>query len=180
MRKKLKIWNYILASLLLCSLLTACGNNGDLKPENSQALLQNIVPQMDGSLTCRFRKDKGVITLSGGYSKYALQANEKNKQDFQAFKQQMLQLSAIKFNLQTSTEKGKDADKQPAVSYVIVDNTAAGVSLSDDCLTVTYKGKKLSYSPDEKDKTKFQAILGQVKARFIPELVQDLQNYSDK
>ena len=178
MRKKLKIWNYILASLLLCSLLTACGNNGDLKPENSQALLQNIVPQMDGSLTCRFRKDKGVITLSGGYSKYALQANEKNKQDFQAFKQQMLQLSAIKFNLQTST--GKAADKQAAVSYVIVDNATATVSLSDDCLTVTYKGKKLSYSPDEKDKTKFQAILGQVKARFIPELVQDLQNYSDK
>lgn len=178
MRKKLKIWNYILASLLLCSLLTACGNNGDLKPENSQALLQNLVPQMDGSLTCRFRKDKGVITLSGGYSKYNLQTNEKSKQDFQAFKQQMLQLSAIKFNLQTST--GKAADKQAAVSYVIVDNTAAGVSLSDDCLTVTYKGKKLSYSPDEKDKTKFQAILGQVKARFIPELVQDLQNYSDK
>ena len=85
MRKKLKIWNYILASLLLCSLLTACGNNSDIKPENSQALLQNLVPQMDGSLTCRFRKDKGVITLSGGYSKYALQANEKNKQDFQAF-----------------------------------------------------------------------------------------------
>lgn len=178
MRKKLKIWNYILASLLLCSLLTACGNNGDLKPENSQALLQNLVPQMDGSLTCRFRKDKGVITLSGGYSKYALQANEKNKQDFQAFKQQMLQLSAIKFNLQTST--GKAADKQAAVSYVIVDNATATVSLSDDCLTVTYKGKKYSYSPDEKDKTKFQEIFSQVKARFIPELVQDLQNYSDK
>ena len=178
MRKKLKIWNYILASLLLCSLLTACGNNSDIKPENSQALLQNLVPQMDGSLTCRFRKDKGVITLSGGYSKYNLQTNEKSKQDFQAFKQQMLQLSAIKFNLQTST--GKDADKQAAVSYVIVDNATATVSLSDDCLTVTYKGKKLSYSPDEKDKTKFQAILGQVKARFIPELVQDLQNYSDK
>lgn len=178
MRKKLKIWNYILASLLLCSLLTACENNGDLKPENSQALLQNLVPQMDGSLTCRFRKDKGVITLSGGYSKYNLQTNEKSKQDFQEFKQQMQQLSAIKFNLQTST--GKDADKQPAVSYVIVDNATATVSLSDDCLTVTYKGKKLSYSPDEKDKTKFQAILGQVKARFIPELVQDLQNYSDK
>lgn len=168
MRKKLKIWNYILASLLLCSLLTACGNNGDLKPENSQALLQNLVPQMDGSLTCRFRKDKGVITLSGGYSKYALQANEKNKQDFQAFKQQMLQLSAIKFNLQTST--GKAADKQAAVSYVIVDNATATVSLSDDCLTVTYKGKKYSYSPDEKDKTKFQEIFSQVKARFIPEL----------
>ncbi len=178
MRKKLKIWNYILASLLLCSLLTACGNNGDLKPENSQALLQNLVPQMDGSLTCRFRKDKGVITLSGGYSKYALQANEKNKQDFQAFKQQMLQLSAIKFNLQTST--GKAADKQAAVSYVIVDNATATVSLSDDCLTVTYKGQKYSYSPDEKDKTKFQEIFSQVKARFIPELVQDLQNYSDK
>lgn len=178
MRKKLKIWNYILASLLLCSLLTACGNNGDLKPENSQALLQNLVPQMDGSLTCRFRKDKAVITLSGGYSKYNLQTNEKNRQDFQAFKQQMLQLSAIKFNLQTST--GKDADKQPAVSYLIVDNATATVSLSDDCLTVTSKGKKYSYSPDEKDKTKFQAILGQVKDRFIPELVQDLQNYSDK
>ncbi len=178
MRKKLKIWNYILASLLLCSLLTACGNNSDIKPENSQALLQNLVPQMDGSLTCRFRKDKGVITLSGGYSKYNLQTNEKSKQDFQAFKQQMLQLSAIKFNLQTST--GKDADKQAAVSYVIVDNATATVSLSDDCLTVTYKGKKYSYSPDEKDKTKFQAILGQVKDRFIPELVQDLQNYSDK
>ena len=178
MRKKLKIWNYILASLLLCSLLTACGNNGDLKPENSQALLQNLVPQMDGSLTCRFRKDKGVITLSGGYSKYALQANEKNKQDFQAFKQQMLQLSAIKFNLQTST--GKAADKQAAVSYVIVDNATATVSLSDDCLTVTYKGQKYSYSPDEKDKTKFQEIFSQVKARFIQELVQDLQNYSDK
>lgn len=178
MRKKLKIWNYILASLLLCSLLTACGNNGDLKPENSQALLQNLVPQMDGSLTCRFRKDKGVITLSGGYSKYALQTNEKSKQDFQAFKQQMLQLSAIKFNLQTST--GKAADKQAAVSYVIVDNATATVSLSDDCLTVTYKGQKYSYSPDEKDKTKFQEIFSQVKARFIPELVQDLQNYSDK
>lgn len=180
MRKKLKIWNYILASLLLCSLLTACGNNGDLKPENSQALLQNLVPQMDGSLTCRFRKDKGVITLSGGYSKYNLQTNEKSKQDFQAFKQQMLQLSAIKFNLQTSTEKGKAADKQAAVSYVIVDNATATVSLSDDCLTVTYKGQKYSYSPDEKDKTKFQEIFSQVKARFIPELVQDLQNYSDK
>lgn len=178
MRKKLKIWNYILASLLLCSLLTACGNNGDLKPENSQALLQNLVPQMDGSLTCRFRKDKGVITLSGGYSKYNLQTNEKNRQDFQAFKQQMLQLSAIKFNLQTST--GKAADKQAAVSYVIVDNATATVSLSDDCLTVTYKGQKYSYSPDEKDKTKFQEIFSQVKARFIPELVQDLQNYSDK
>lgn len=168
MRKKLKIWNYILASLLLCSLLTACGNNGDLKPENSQALLQNLVPQMDGSLTCRFRKDKGVITLSGGYSKYNLQTNEKSKQDFQAFKQQMLQLSAIKFNLQTST--GKAADKQAAVSYVIVDNATATVSLSDDCLTVTYKGQKYSYSPDEKDKTKFQEIFSQVKARFIPEL----------
>lgn len=178
MEKKLKIWNYILASLLLCSLLTACGNNGDLKPENSQALLQNLVPQMDGSLTCRFRKDKGVITLSGGYSKYNLQTNEKSKQDFQAFKQQMLQLSAIKFNLQTST--GKAADKQAAVSYVIVDNATATVSLSDDCLTVTYKGKKYSYSPDEKDKTKFREIFSQVKARFIPELVQDLQNYSDK
>lgn len=178
MRKKLKIWNYILASLLLCSLLTACGNNGDLKPENSQALLQNLVPQMDGSLTCRFRKDKAVITLSGGYSKYNLQTNEKNRQDFQAFKQQMLQLSAIKFNLQTST--GKAADKQAAVSYVIVDNATATVSLSDDCLTVTYKGQKYSYSPDEKDKTKFQEIFSQVKARFIPELVQDLQNYSDK
>lgn len=178
MEKKLKIWNYILASLLLCSLLTACGNNGDLKPENSQALLQNLVPQMDGSLTCRFRKDKGVITLSGGYSKYNLQTNEKSKQDFQAFKQQMLQLSAIKFNLQTST--GKAADKQAAVSYVIVDNATATVSLSDDCLTVTYKGQKYSYSPDEKDKTKFQEIFSQVKARFIPELVQDLQNYSDK
>lgn len=178
MRKKLKIWNYILASFLLCSLLTACENNGDLKPENSQALLQNLVPQMDGSLTCRFRKDKGVITLSGGYSKYNLQTNEKSKQDFQEFKQQMQQLSAIKFNLLTST--GKDADKQPAVSYVIVDNATATVSLSDDCLTVTYKGKKYSYSPDEKDKTKFQEIFSQVKARFIPELVQDLQNYSDK
>lgn len=178
MRKKLKIWNYILASLLLCSLLTACGNNGDLKPENSQALLQNLVPQMDGSLTCRFRKDKAVITLSGGYSKYNLQTNEKNRQDFQAFKQQMQQLSAIKFNLLTST--GKDADKQPAVSYVIVDNATAAVSLSDDCLTVTSKGQKYSYSPDEKDKTKFQEIFSQVKARFIPELVQDLQNYSDK
>lgn len=179
MRKKLKIWNCILASLLLCSLLTACGNNGDLNPENSQALLQNLVPQMDGSLTCRFRKDKGVIiTLSGGYSKYNLQTNEKSKQDFQAFKQQMLQLSAIKFNLQTST--GKDANKQPAVCYVIVDNATAAVSLSDDCLTVTYKGKKYSYTPAEKDKTKFQAIFSQVKARFIPELVQDLQNYSDK
>lgn len=178
MEKKLKIWNYILAGILFCSLLTACGNNSDIKPENPQTLLQNIVPQMDGSLTCRFRKDKGVITLSGGYSKYALQANEKNKQDFQAFKQQMLQLSAIKFNLQTST--GKDADKQAAVSYVIVDNATATVSLSDDCLTVTYKGKKYSYTPAEKDKTKFQEIFSQVKARFIPELVQDLQNYSDK
>lgn len=178
MEKKLKIWNYILAGILFCSLLTACGNNGDLKPENSQALLQNLVPQMDGSLTCRFRKDKGVITLSGGYSKYNLQTNEKSKQDFQAFKQQMLQLSAIKFNLQTST--GKAADKQAAVSYVIVDNATATVSLSDDCLTVTYKGQKYSYSPDEKDKTKFQEIFSQVKARFIPELVQDLQNYSDK
>lgn len=178
MEKKLKIWNYILAGILFCSLLTACGNNSDIKPENPQTLLQNIVPQMDGSLTCRFRKDKGVITLSGGYSKYNLQTNEKSKQDFQAFKQQMLQLSAIKFNLQTST--GKDADKQAAVSYVIVDNATATVSLSDDCLTVTYKGKKYSYSPDEKDKTKFQEIFSQVKARFIPELVQDLQNYSDK
>lgn len=178
MEKKLKIWNYILAGILFCSLLSACGNNGDLKPENSQALLQNLVPQMDGSLTCRFRKDKGVITLSGGYSKYNLQTNEKSKQDFQAFKQQMLQLSAIKFNLQTST--GKAADKQAAVSYVIVDNATATVSLSDDCLTVTYKGQKYSYSPDEKDKTKFQEIFSQVKARFIPELVQDLQNYSDK
>lgn len=178
MEKKLKIWNYILAGILFCSLLSACGNNGELKAENPQTLLQNIVPQMDGSLTCKIRKDKGVITLSGGYSKYNLQTNEKSKQDFQAFKQQMLQLSAIKFNLQTLT--GKDADKQAAVSYVIVDNATATVSLSDDCLTVTYKGKKLSYSPDEKDKTKFQAILGQVKARFIPELVQDLQNYSDK
>lgn len=178
MEKKLKIWNYILASLLLCSLLTACVNNGDLKPENSQALLQNLVPQMDGSLTCKIRKDKGVITLSGGYSKYNLQTNEKSKQDFQAFKQQMLQLSAIKFNLQTLT--GKDADKQAAVSYVIVDNATATVSLSDDCLTVTYKGKKYSYTPAEKDKTKFQEIFSQVKARFIPELVQDLQNYSDK
>lgn len=178
MEKKLKIWNYILAGILFCSLLTACGNNSDIKPENPQTLLQNIVPQMDGSLTCKIRKDKGVITLSGGYSKYALQANEKSKQDFQAFKQQMLQLSAIKFNLQTST--GKDADKQAAVSYVIVDNATATVSLSDDCLTVTYKGKKYSYSPDEKDKTKFQEIFSQVKARFIPELVQDLQNYSDK
>lgn len=178
MEKKLKIWNYILAGILFCSLLSACGNNGELKAENPQTLLQNIVPQMDGSLTCRFRKDKGVITLSGGYSKYNLQTNEKSKQDFQAFKQQMLQLSAIKFNLQTST--GKDADKQAAVSYVIVDNATATVSLSDDCLTVTYKGKKYSYSPDEKDKTKFQEIFSQVKARFIPELVQDLQNYSDK
>lgn len=178
MEKKLKIWNYILAGILFCSLLTACGNNSDIKPENPQTLLQNIVPQMDGSLTCRFRKDKGVITLSGGYSKYNLQTNEKSKQDFQAFKQQMLQLSAIKFNLQTST--GKAADKQAAVSYVIVDNATATVSLSDDCLTVTYKGQKYSYSPDEKDKTKFQEIFSQVKARFIPELVQDLQNYSDK
>lgn len=178
MEKKLKIWNYILASLLFCSLLSACGNNGELKAENPQTLLQNIVPQMDGSLTCKIRKDKGVITLSGGYSKYNLQTNEKSKQDFQAFKQQMLQLSAIKFNLQTST--GKDADKQAAVSYVIVDNATATVSLSDDCLTVTYKGKKYSYSPDEKDKTKFREIFSQVKARFIPELVQDLQNYSDK
>lgn len=178
MEKKLKIWNYILAGILFCSLLTACGNNSDIKPENPQTLLQNIVPQMDGSLTCKIRKDKGVITLSGGYSKYNLQTNEKSKQDFQAFKQQMLQLSAIKFNLQTST--GKDADKQAAVSYVIVDNATATVSLSDDCLTVTYKGKKYSYSPDEKDKTKFQEIFSQVKARFIPELVQDLQNYSDK
>lgn len=178
MEKKLKIWNYILAGILFCSLLTACGNNSDIKPENPQTLLQNIVPQMDGSLTCKIRKDKGVITLSGGYSKYNLQTNEKSKQDFQAFKQQMLQLSAIKFNLQTST--GKDADKQAAVSYVIVDNATATVSLSDDCLTVTYKGKKYSYSPDEKDKTKFREIFSQVKARFIPELVQDLQNYSDK
>lgn len=178
MEKKLKIWNYILAGILFCSLLTACGNNGELKAENPQTLLQNIVPQMDGSLTCKIRKDKGVITLSGGYSKYNLQTNEKSKQDFQAFKQQMLQLSAIKFNLQTST--GKDADKQAAVSYVIVDNATATVSLSDDCLTVTYKGKKYSYSPDEKNKTKFQEIFSQVKARFIPELVQDLQNYSDK
>lgn len=178
MEKKLKIWNYILAGILFCSLLTACGNNGELKAENPQTLLQNIVPQMDGSLTCKIRKDKGVITLSGGYSKYNLQTNEKSKQDFQAFKQQMLQLSAIKFNLQTST--GKDADKQAAVSYVIVDNATATVSLSDDCLTVTYKGKKYSYSPDEKDKTKFREIFSQVKARFIPELVQDLQNYSDK
>lgn len=178
MEKKLKIWNYILAGILFCSLLSACGNNGELKAENPQTLLQNIVPQMDGSLTCKIRKDKGVITLSGGYSKYNLQTNEKSKQDFQAFKQQMLQLSAIKFNLQTLT--GKDADKQAAVSYVIVDNATATVSLSDDCLTVTYKGKKYSYSPDEKDKTKFQEIFSQVKARFIPELVQDLQNYSDK
>lgn len=178
MEKKLKIWNYILAGILFCSLLSACGNNGELKAENPQTLLQNIVPQMDGSLTCKIRKDKGVITLSGGYSKYNLQTNEKSKQDFQAFKQQMLQLSAIKFNLQTST--GKDADKQAAVSYVIVDNATATVSLSDDCLTVTYKGQKYSYSPDEKDKTKFQEIFSQVKARFIPELVQDLQNYSDK
>lgn len=178
MEKKLKIWNYILAGILFCSLLSACGNNGELKAENPQTLLQNIVPQMDGSLTCKIRKDKGVITLSGGYSKYNLQTNEKSKQDFQAFKQQMLQLSAIKFNLQTST--GKDADKQAAVSYVIVDNATATVSLSDDCLTVTYKGKKYSYSPDEKDKTKFREIFSQVKARFIPELVQDLQNYSDK
>lgn len=178
MEKKLKIWNYILAGILFCSLLSACGNNGELKAENPQTLLQNIVPQMDGSLTCKIRKDKGVITLSGGYSKYNLQTNEKSKQDFQAFKQQMLQLSAIKFNLQTST--GKDADKQAAVSYVIVDNATATVSLSDDCLTVTYKGKKYSYSPDEKNKTKFQEIFSQVKARFIPELVQDLQNYSDK
>lgn len=178
MRKKLKIWNYILAGILFCSLLSACGNNGELKAENPQTLLQNIVPQMDGSLTCKIRKDKGVITLSGGYSKYNLQTNEKSKQDFQAFKQQMLQLSAIKFNLQTST--GKAADKQAAVSYVIVDNATATVSLSDDCLTVTYKGQKYSYSPDEKDKTKFQEIFSQVKARFIPELVQDLQNYSDK
>lgn len=178
MEKKLKIWNYILAGILFCSLLSACGNNGELKAENPQTLLQNIVPQMDGSLTCKIRKDKGVITLSGGYSKYNLQTNEKSKQDFQAFKQQMLQLSAIKFNLQTST--GKDADKQAAVSYVIVDNATATVSLSDDCLTVTYKGKKYSYTPAEKDKTKFQEIFSQVKARFIPELVQDLQNYSDK
>lgn len=178
MEKKLKIWNYILAGILFCSLLTACGNNGELKAENPQTLLQNIVPQMDGSLTCKIRKDKGVITLSGGYSKYNLQTNEKSKQDFQAFKQQMLQLSAIKFNLQTLT--GKDADKQAAVSYVIVDNATATVSLSDDCLTVTYKGKKYSYTPAEKDKTKFQEIFSQVKARFIPELVQDLQNYSDK
>lgn len=178
MEKKLKIWNYILAGILFCSLLSACGNNGELKAENPQTLLQNIVPQMDGSLTCKIRKDKGVITLSGGYSKYNLQTNEKSKQDFQAFKQQMLQLSAIKFNLQTST--GKDANKQPAVCYVIVDNATAAVSLSDDCLTVTYKGKKYSYTPAEKDKTKFQAIFSQVKARFIPELVQDLQNYSDK
>lgn len=178
MEKKLKIWNYILAGILFCSLLSACGNNGELKAENPQTLLQNIVPQMDGSLTCKIRKDKGVITLSGGYSKYNLQTNEKSKQDFQAFKQQMLQLSAIKFNLQTST--GKAADKQAAVSYVIVDNATATVSLSDDCLTVTYKGQKYSYSPDEKDKTKFQEIFSQVKARFIPELVQDLQNYSDK
>lgn len=178
MEKKLKIWNYILAGILFCSLLSACGNNGELKAENPQTLLQNIVPQMDGSLTCKIRKDKGVITLSGGYSKYNLQTNEKSKQDFQAFKQQMLQLSAIKFNLQTLT--GKDADKQAAVSYVIVDNATATVSLSDDCLTVTYKGQKYSYSPDEKDKTKFQEIFSQVKARFIPELVQDLQNYSDK
>lgn len=178
MEKKLKIWNYILAGILFCSLLTACGNNSDIKPENPQTLLQNIVPQMDGSLTCKIRKDKGVITLSGGYSKYNLQTNEKSKQDFQAFKQQMLQLSAIKFNLQTLT--GKDADKQAAVSYVIVDNATATVSLSDDCLTVTYKGKKYSYTPAEKDKTKFQEIFSQVKARFIPELVQDLQNYSDK
>ncbi|WEG34271.1 hypothetical protein PYS60_06180 [Amygdalobacter indicium] len=178
MEKKLKIWNYILAGILFCSLLSACGNNGELKAENPQTLLQNIVPQMDGSLTCKIRKDKGVITLSGGYSKYNLQTNEKSKQDFQAFKQQMLQLSAIKFNLQTLT--GKDADKQAAVSYVIVDNATATVSLSDDCLTVTYKGKKYSYTPAEKDKTKFQEIFSQVKARFIPELVQDLQNYSDK
>lgn len=178
MEKKLKIWNYILAGILFCSLLSACGNNGELKAENPQTLLQNIVPQMDGSLTCKIRKDKGVITLSGGYSKYNLQTNEKSKQDFQAFKQQMLQLSAIKFNLQTST--GKAADKQAAVSYVIVDNATATVSLSDDCLTVTYKGKKYSYTPAEKDKTKFQEIFSQVKARFIPELVQDLQNYSDK
>jgi hypothetical protein len=178
MEKKLKIWNYILAGILFCSLLSACGNNGELKAENPQTLLQNIVPQMDGSLTCKIRKDKGVITLSGGYSKYNLQTNEKSKQDFQAFKQQMLQLSAIKFNLQTLT--GKAADKQAAVSYVIVDNATATVSLSDDCLTVTYKGKKYSYTPAEKDKTKFQEIFSQVKARFIPELVQDLQNYSDK